>query len=199
MRRVRRRLAFRVGGDVGGDDEAPALRPREDGTAREAERHQGGGDVDEEGAPRRASQGRQLVEGRLGEGDCGDGAEREEDVDPTFAAARAAYAWSVRAVESGAGRRAHLPAEARIAELFRECEAKGALQQRELEEDRQEEAAPERDMEGWRRVGGESASCCRESGRWGGCILALLLTHSRGGREPRTGRSRQAGRQQRSC
>ena len=50
----------------------------------------------------------------------------------------------VQAVESGAGR---YPAEARIAELFREGEAKGALQQRELEENSQEEAASER---GWR-------------------------------------------------
>ena len=51
---------------------------------------------------------------------------------------------SVQAVESGAGR---YPAEARIAELFREGEAKRALQQREFEEDSQEEAASER---GWR-------------------------------------------------
>ena len=64
---------------------------------------------------------------------------------------------SVQAVESGAGRRAHFPAEARIAELFREGEAKGALQQRELEEDSQEEAASERGGER-RKMGGENGS-----------------------------------------
>ena len=84
---------------------------------------------------------------------------------------------SVQAVESGAGRRAHFPAEARIAELFREGEAKGALQQRELEEDSQEEAASER---GWRaekngRGEWELLKRVRDVGRLHSCARADTL------------------------